>query len=92
MVVNPYSDYIIDNNTFIRTFDVNIIDELDLVWHMDRVDRCIDILEGEGWMFQLDDELPYELNVGDSLFIPKNTFHRVHKGKTNLKIKINHGR
>lgn len=81
--MKPYKD--IDN---IRTFSKDI-DPMDLIWHMDLEDRKIEVLEGKGWQFQRDDELPLELREGDHIFIPKEQIHRVIKGTTNLKIKIN---
>lgn len=81
--MKPYKD--ISN---IRTFSKNI-DPMSLIWHMDLEDRKIEVLEGKGWQFQRDDELPLELKEGDHIFIPKGQIHRVIKGKTDLKIKIN---
>ena len=80
---NPYTH--IDN---IRTFSSDV-DEMDLIWHRDDEDREIEILEGKGWQFQRDNELPLELKIGDSIFIPRHQVHRVIKGETDLKIKIN---
>ena len=79
----PYTD-----NSNIRTFskDVNV---MDLIWHMDDEDRNIEVLEGKGWKFQRDDELPLELTEGIRIFIPRHQVHRVIKGTTDLKIKIN---
>ena len=79
----PYIDQ--DN---IRTFSKDV-DEMDLIWHRDDEDRNIEVLEGKGWFFQRDNELPLELKEGDRIFIPRHQVHRVIKGKTNLKIKIN---
>ena len=79
----PYIDQ--DN---IRTFSKDV-DEMDLIWHRDDEDREIEILEGKGWQFQRDNELPLELKEGDSIFIPRHQVHRVIKGETDLKIKIN---
>ena len=50
--------------------------------------RTIEILEGEGWQLQRDNELPLELKTGDIIFIPEYQIHRVIKGNTNLKIQI----
>ena len=80
---NPYTH---TNNT--RTFSKDV-DPMDLIWHTDLEDRTIEILEGKGWQFQRDNELPLELKEGDSIFIPRHQVHRVIKGETNLKIKIN---
>ena len=79
----PYIDQ--DN---IRTFYKNV-DPMDLIWHMDDEDRNIEVLEGKGWQFQKDNELPFQLNVGDNIFIKRHQIHRVLKGTTDLKIKIN---
>ena len=46
-----------------------------------------DILVKAG--FRFDDELPFELVKGDHIFITKHRIHRIHKGTTDLKIKIN---
>ena len=81
--MNPYQD-----KSNIRTFSKDV-DPMDLIWHMDDEDRTITILEGSGWQFQRDNELPLELKEGDRIFIPKHQIHRVIKGKTDLKIKIN---
>ena len=79
----PYIDQ--DN---IRTFSKDV-DEMDLIWHRDDEDREITILEGNGWQFQRDNELPLELKEGDHIFIPRHQVHRVIKGETDLKILIN---
>ena len=81
--MNPYTDK--DN---IREFSSNV-DELDLVWHQDKEDRLVEVLEGEGWKFQRDNNVPVDMKVGDRIFIPEGEIHRIIKGKTNLKIKIN---
>ena len=81
--MQPYSD------TFnIRTFSKDV-DPMELIWHMDDEDRDIEILEGKGWQMQFDDELPFELVNGDHIFIKRHRIHRIHKGTTDLKIKIN---
>ena len=81
--MNPYTD---KNN--IREFSSNV-DELDLVWHQDKEDRLVEILEGEGWKFQRDNNIPVDMKIGDRIFIPEGEIHRIIKGTTNLKIKIN---
>jgi len=81
--MNPYTD-----TSNIRTFSKDV-DEMDLIWHRDDEDREIEILEGKGWQFQRDNALPLELKEGDRIFIPRHQVHRVIKGETNLKIKIN---
>jgi quercetin dioxygenase-like cupin family protein len=80
--MNPYSD-----QKNIRTFSKDV-DPMDLIWHTDKENRDILILEGEGWSFQRDNELPMELSKGDRLHIPEGQIHRIHKGATDLVIKI----
>jgi len=81
-LVNPYED-----NGDIRTFSSDVLIE-ELVWHRDKSDRTITVLEGTGWCFQRDNELPVALTPGDTLDIRAYEYHRIIKGKTNLKIKI----
>lgn len=70
-----------------RLFKENLNDA-ELVWHRDKKDREVTIVESNGWMFQMDNELPVILNEGDVINIPKNTYHRILKGTGDLKIKI----
>ena len=79
----PYTD-----NSNIRTFSKDV-NPKDLIWHMDDEDRNIEVLEGKGWKFQRDNELPLELVEGIRIFIPRHQVHRVIKGETDLKISIN---
>ena len=79
----PYID-----NSNIRTFSKDV-NTMDLIWHMDDEDRNIEVLEGKGWKFQRDDELPLGLTEGIRIFIPRHQVHRVIKGTTDLKIRIN---
>jgi quercetin dioxygenase-like cupin family protein len=81
--MHPYKD-----SSNIRSFSKNV-KKLELVWHKDNEDRDIEILEGKGWQMQFDNELPFELVKGDHIFITKHRIHRIHKGITDLKIKIN---
>ena len=81
--MQPYKD-----SSNIRSFSKNV-KKLELVWHKDDEDRDIEILEGKGWQMQFDDELPFELVKGDRIFITKHRIHRIHKGTTDLKIRIN---
>jgi hypothetical protein len=84
---NPYYEYVINNCEKIRVFEPNDI-EAEELWHRDLQDRTITVLEGNGWYFQRDNELPLELEEGVRIFIPKMEWHRVIKGNTILKIKI----
>lgn len=70
-----------------RTFKSNV-DTSELKWHFDNSNRKVTVLEGKGWEFQLDNELPRMLKEGDVLFIPKGVYHRIKRGQGDLKIKI----
>jgi quercetin dioxygenase-like cupin family protein len=86
-MANPYINTPITPTLVIREFSSEV-DPMELVWHQDPQDRTIEILEGEGWQLQRDNELPLELKKGDRIFIPEFQIHRVIKGNTNLKIQI----
>jgi quercetin dioxygenase-like cupin family protein len=85
--MKPYINISTTSTHTIREFNENI-DSTELLWHRDLKDRKVTILEGNGWYFQRDNELPLELKEGVSIFIPKLEWHRVIKGNTTLKIKI----
>ena len=81
-MVRPYTD-----NDSVRIFNSNV-DSSELVWHRDRESRFVKVLEGKGWYFQYDDQLPFELKEGDELFIERMTYHRLLKGTTQLRVLI----
>ena len=84
--VKPYTE-IQQNNTIIRTFPFDLNEE-ELVWHRDHNDRNVKVLTGKGWKVQMDNQLPKEIKRGDTFFIPKETYHRIIKGTTDLVVKI----
>ena len=81
--MKPYKD-----SSNIREFSKDV-DPMDLVWHQDKEDREIEGLEGEGWCIQKDNMLPRSMKPGEIIFIKEGEIHRVIKGSTDLKIKIN---
>ena len=83
----PYIDEKLNIWSFVRTFRHDVLSE-ELVWHRDQKGRYVEVLEGNGWEFQLDNKLPKKLHKGDYLFIPAKTFHRIKRGTTDLKLKI----
>jgi quercetin dioxygenase-like cupin family protein len=85
--MQPYTNTPLTETSVIREFSSEV-DPMELIWHQDEEDRTIEILEGEGWQLQRDNELPLALQEGDSIFIPMGQIHRVIKGNTNLKIQI----
>ena len=83
----PFEEKQIDQFNFIRTFSAGV-DEMDLIWHADKENRIITVLEGNGWKFQFDEELPFEMIDGIKITISKGDLHRVIKGKGPLKIEV----
>ena len=64
-----------------------LLDEL--VWHRDRNDREVTIVQGDNWQIQLDNLLPMPLKEGQAYIIPSRVFHRLIKGTNTLVIEIN---
>ena len=60
----------------LRVFRADV-DSRELVWHRDKTDRHIKVLQGNGWFFQMDDCIPIELKPMDELTIPKEFYHRI---------------
>ena len=83
----PFIEEQIDDYNFIRTFPKDV-DEMDLIWHADKENRIITVLEGNGWKFQFDEELPFEMVDGLNISIFKGRIHRIIKGEGPLKIKL----
>ena len=81
----PYKETELSYNQYIREFSSDI-DDHELEWHLDREDRIVEVIQNEGWEFQLDNELPIHLQ--NTIFIPKETYHRVIKGNGKLIVKI----
>jgi len=69
----------------IRTFSKDIDDE-ELKWHRDKEDRLVSPIEPNDWLFQRDNKLPEPIDK--PIFIGKGEWHRVIKGATDLKIKV----
>ena len=82
----PFTDELV-NEWFERTFDEDVAEE-EMVWHRDKRDRTITVLEGEGWMFQFDNQMPVEIEQGDVIEIPKYSYQRLIKGNSKLILQI----
>ena len=82
----PFTQEKYDGYT-IRVFSKDVESD-ELKWHYDLENRTVTILEGDDWEFQMDNELPQILKSGQVLTIPKGVYHRVKRGTTDLKIKI----
>ena len=83
----PFEEKKIEKKIFLREFKESINSD-ELIWHLDREDREILILESNGWKLQMDNELPKELVRGDTHFIPKMTYNRVIKGNGDLRLRL----
>ena len=76
----------------VKTFDyiyrkfTQDVDEHELVWHRDKEDRQVEVLQPTDWQFQFDNEIPQVLK--DVIFIPKQTYHRIIKGTGDLDLRI----
>ncbi len=81
----PFTEKSVGNNQYIREFSSDV-DTHELEWHIDREDRTIEVIENVNWQVQLDNNLPQLLK--ETIFIPKETYHRVIKGTGNLKVRI----
>ena len=82
----PFEQVEIDNKK-IRTFSPDV-DDYELKWHQDLNDRKVTILEGGGWQFQMENELPVKLLKSGQIHIPKFVWHRVIKGPDQLVVEI----
>ncbi len=82
----PFEEKIVGNKK-LRTFSPNV-DDGELKWHRDRENRLVEVLEGEDWYLQMDNEFPKKLVVGEKYYIPEGVYHRVIKGNQELKVLI----
>lgn len=76
-----------NNPIYYRVFDQSVDSEL-LVWHRDKNNRHIFVLDGNSWQLQIDNKLPTVLIPGGTYFIPKESYHRIIKGVENLSLII----
>jgi len=87
VVKNPYIEHKLNNGGILRTFSKDVLTE-ELVWHRDRQNRIVTVIEGEGWEIQMDDQLPRPLIKGEEYVIPAYIFHRIKRGTTDLVLRI----
>lgn len=82
----PYNEVVL-NKCIYRVFSEDVV-ESELIWHKDKRDRNVKVITGQKWRLQMENELPFDLEVGESYFIPKETYHRIIKGKGKLALEI----
>ena len=85
--MNPYSEQQLSSNIKLRSFDPNAALNED-TWHRDANERVVVIIEGSGWKFQNEDQIPTDLLPGDVLTIPAQSWHRIMPGKDRLVVLI----
>ena len=83
--MKPYTEEIKDGYV-LREF-LESTPSFEFVWHRDKEDRVIQATHDNDWLFQLDNEIPQRIDK-NKLFIPRETYHRLIKGKGNLVLKI----
>lgn len=83
----PYTEQKLSNDSMLREFREDVPPD-DLEWHMDRRDRIVTVVEGSGWMLQLESGLPFEMVPGRSYPIRRESWHRVIKGTGPLHVLI----
>lgn len=81
----PFKETHIQDNLYLREFEESV-DVDDLEWHRDREDRIVEIIGDTDWQLQMDNQLPKRMT--GTIFIPKEIYHRVIKGNSDLKVKI----
>jgi hypothetical protein len=75
------------NGKILRTFSSEV-DEDELKWHYDLKDRKVQVIRGDNWELQMDNEIPQKLTPLKEYFIPKGVYHRVIKGQGDLVVLI----
>lgn len=71
----------------IRRFKGDVNSE-DLIWHRDKETRLVTVIKSVGWKFQFDEQLPFELEVGEKFEITRGVYHRIIKGTGDLILRI----
>ena len=82
----PFTQETFDGK-ILRTFSYEV-DEDELKWHYDLKDRKVQVIRGDNWELQMDNEIPQKLTPLKEYFIPKGVYHRVIKGQGDLVVLI----
>lgn len=82
----PFEQYI-KSDKMVRVFTPDVPAD-ELKWHQDLRDRVVTVVEGGGWEFQIENELPIKLLDTMQIKIQKFVWHRVIKGQGNLIVEI----
>lgn len=82
-----YKDKVIGPNLKHRIISESKASE-ELTWHRDANHRIVRVLEGRGWSFQRDDQIPFSISPGDTIKVRAGEWHRVIPGQGDLKLMI----
>lgn len=82
----PFTQETFDGK-ILRTFSSEV-DEDELKWHYDLKNRKVQVIRGDNWELQMDNEIPQKLTPLKEYFIPKGVYHRVIKGQGDLVVLI----
>lgn len=85
----PFKEFEISPQVKYRSFSHDTLSE-DLTWHRDADNRIVRVVEGNGWMLQLDNEMPVSMDPGSLHAIPAGVWHRVimSEGASDLSILV----
>lgn len=83
----PFEESRMQDGRILRKFSESVDDE-ELVWHRDREDRVVEVMQSEGWFYQADNELPVLMESGTVINIPSCTWHRIIRGSGDLLVAI----
>jgi hypothetical protein len=83
----PFEESRMQDGRFLRRFSENVDDD-ELVWHRDREERVVEVVQSEGWFYQADNELPVLMESGTVISIPARTWHRIIRGNGDLVVAV----
>jgi len=81
-MAKPYYDLTVSENEWIRTFESPKPE--DLVWHRDEQNRRVRVIEGHGWKFQYDNQIPVDIMPDSEFVVESMVYHRLIKGDDKL--------
>jgi hypothetical protein len=83
----PYLERALPNGSIQRHFS-ELVEDAELIWHRDVKCRKIRVLRGNGWHFQFDNEMPFELTDDLEFSVAALVFHRILRGTGPLELII----
>ena len=85
MVIKPYKEIKLGKNKYNRLFSKDVNSD-ELTWHRDLQNRIIYTKDKTDWQFQFNNNLPIDIEQNKKISIPKDTYHRLIKGKKDLSL------